>query len=269
VHSEPKGSLESHCGTLSVCVLASGSRGNAIYVSDGVTSVLVDAGLSAREIVRRLDSRGLIAADLSAIIVTHEHTDHVRGVERLCRRFRIPVFLTAGTLAAASALQELPEIFTIACGRSFKIDTLTVDPFSICHDARDPAGFILGANGTRVGIATDLGIATAVVREHLRGCGLVILESNHDPEMLMEGPYPWFLKQRIRGRTGHLSNPDSGRLLSEIAHPGLQQVILAHLSEANNTPDKALAEAGRALADSDTQVTAASQSEPSSIINLR
>ncbi|MFO7709388.1 MAG: MBL fold metallo-hydrolase [Desulfobacterales bacterium] len=253
---------------MSVCILASGSRGNAIYVSDGVTSVLVDAGLSAREIGRRLADRGLSAADLNAILVTHEHTDHVRGVERLCRRFRVPVFLTAGTLAAASALQELPEIFTVACGRSFQVGTLTVDPFSISHDARDPAGFVLGANGTRIGIATDLGIATAVVREHLRGCGLVILESNHDPDMLTEGPYPWYLKQRIRGHTGHLSNPDSGRLLAEIAHPRLQQVVLAHLSETNNTPVKALAEAASVLADSGTQVTAASQSEPSSIIRL-
>ncbi len=253
---------------LSVCVLASGSRGNAIYVSDGVTSVLVDAGLSARDIGRRLESRGLDAADLSAILVTHEHTDHVRGVERLCRRFRLPVFLTAGTLAAAPVLQELPEIGTVACGHRFQVGTLTVEPFSICHDARDPAGFVLGANGTRVGIATDLGVATAVVREHLRGCGLVILESNHDPDMLMEGPYPWFLKQRIRGRTGHLSNPDSGRLLSEIAHPGLQQVVLAHLSETNNTPAKALAEAGRSLASAGIRLRAAGPHEPSPVIHI-
>lgn len=253
---------------LSVCVLASGSRGNATYVSDGDTSVLVDAGLSARDISRRLDSRGLNAAKLSAIIVTHEHTDHIRGVERLCRRFRLPVFLTAGTLAAAPALRELPETCTVVCGRPFQVGTLTVDPFAISHDARDPAGFIVGANGARIGIATDLGIVTAVVREHLRGCGLLVLESNHDPEMLMAGPYPWFLKQRIRGRTGHLSNQESGRLLSEIAHPRLQQVVLAHLSETNNTPAKALAEASRVMAGSRIQLTAASQSEPSSVISL-
>lgn len=253
---------------LCVCVLASGSRGNAIYVSDGATSVLVDAGLSARDIGRRLDSRGLNAAELSAILLTHEHTDHIRGVERLCRRFRLPVFLTAGTLAAAPALQELPETCTVECGRPFQVGTLTVDPFSISHDARDPAGFVLGANGTRIGIATDLGVATAVVREHLRGCSVVVLESNHDPEMLTAGPYPWFLKQRIRGRTGHLSNPESGRLLSEIAHPGLQQVVLAHLSETNNTPAKALAEAGLALAGADICLRAAGPHEPSPLIHL-
>jgi phosphoribosyl 1,2-cyclic phosphodiesterase len=268
MHSEPTGPVECHLGTLSVCVLASGSRGNAIYVSDGATSVLVDAGLSARDIGRRLNSRGLDAADLSAILVTHEHTDHVRGVERLCRRFQLPVYLTAGTMEAAPALKELPDTCTIVCGRPFQVGTLTVDPFSISHDARDPAGFVLGVNGTRIGIATDLGVATAVVREHLRGCRLVILESNHDPDMLMEGPYPRFLKQRIRGRTGHLSNPESGRLLSDIAHPGLQQVVLAHLSETNNTPVKALAEATHVISGSRTQVTAAFQNEPSPIIIL-
>jgi phosphoribosyl 1,2-cyclic phosphodiesterase len=254
--------------SLSVCVLASGSRGNAIYVSDGATSLLIDAGLSARELGRRLESRGLNAADLNAILLTHEHTDHVRGVERLCRRFRLPVFLTAGTLAAAAPLRELPEIRTFACGRPFQVGTFTVDPFSISHDARDPAGFILGGAGARIGIATDLGIATAVVREHLRGCGLIVLEFNHDPDMLMAGPYPWCLKQRIRGRTGHLSNPEAGRLLSDIAHPGLQQVVLAHLSETNNCPGKALAEASRVIDRSRTQLAAASQNEPSAMIRL-
>lgn len=253
---------------LSLCVLGSGSGGNAIYISDGATSILVDAGLSAREIGRRLEERGIRTASLSALLITHEHTDHVRGAERLCRRQRLPVFLTAGTLKAALPLRELPEIRIFDCGRPFHLGTLTVHPFPISHDAGDPAGFVIGANGTRIGIATDLGIVTAVVREHLRGCRLLVLESNHDPDMLMQGPYPWFLKQRIRGRSGHLSNPDSGRLLADIAHPGLEQVILAHLSETNNTPEKALAEAGRALDGTRTRLRAAGPHAPSPLIRL-
>ncbi len=253
---------------LSLCVLGSGSGGNAIYLSDGLTSILVDAGLSAREIGRRLEQRGVSTAALSALLITHEHTDHVRGVERLCRRHRLPVFLTAGTRQAALPLRELPDTRIFDCGRPFQLGTLTVHPFSISHDACDPAGFVIGANGTRIGIATDLGIVTAVVREHLRGCRLLVLESNHDPDMLMQGPYPWFLKQRIRGRCGHLSNEDSGRLLAEIAHPGLEQVVLAHLSETNNTPAKALAEAAQAIAGSRTRLTAASPDEPSPLIHL-
>jgi len=259
---------ETSAGTLSVCVLASGSKGNAIYVSDGVTSLLVDAGLSAREIGRRLDSRGLNPAALSAILVTHEHGDHVHGVERLCRRYRLPVYLTPGTLHAVAALRELPETRTFDCGRPFRVGTLTVHPFSISHDAEDPAGFTIGVNGSRIGIATDLGHVTAVVREHLRGCRLLVLEANHDPDMLMDGPYPWFLKQRIRGRTGHLSNSESGQLLAEIAHPGLEQVILAHLSATNNTPEKALAAVNQALAGTRIRLTAAGQSQCSAIMHL-
>jgi phosphoribosyl 1,2-cyclic phosphodiesterase len=259
---------ETIAGTLSVCVLASGSKGNAIYVSDGVTSLLVDAGLSAREIGRRLDSRGLNPASLSAILVTHEHGDHVHGVERLCRRYRLPVYLTPGTLHAAAALRELPETRTFDCGCPFRVGTLTVHPFSISHDAEDPAGFTIGGSGSRIGIATDLGHVTAMVREHLRGCRLLVLEANHDPDMLMDGPYPWFLKQRIRGRTGHLSNSESGQLLAEIAHPGLEQVVLAHLSATNNTPEKALAAVGQALAGTRIRLEAAGQSQCSAIMHL-
>jgi phosphoribosyl 1,2-cyclic phosphodiesterase len=266
--AEPPHSVESGEGKLSVCVLASGSRGNAIYVSDGTTSVLVDAGLSAREIDRRLHIRGVEAARLTAILLTHEHTDHIRGVERLVRRHRLPVYLTAGTHQAAESLRELPDIRPVACGRDFRIGTLSVRPFSISHDARDPAGFTLAANGSRIGIATDLGQATALVREHLRGCRLLVLEANHDPDMLAEGPYPWFLKQRIRGRTGHLSNAESGRLLAEVAHAGLEHVILAHLSETNNTPAKAEAEAARVLSGTRTRVTIAAQGDCSPMLTI-
>jgi phosphoribosyl 1,2-cyclic phosphodiesterase len=254
---------------VSVCVLASGSRGNAIYISDGLTAILVDAGLSAREIDRRLRIRGLDAACLSAILVTHEHTDHVRGLERLVRRHRLPVYLTGGTHRAAGALQKLPELYTFTCGSEFRINSLSVRPFSIPHDARDPAGFAIGANGSRIGIATDLGQVTSLVRDHLRDCQMLVLEANHDPDMLITGPYPWFLKQRIRSRTGHLSNHESSRLLAEVMHTELKHVILAHLSETNNTPAKASAEALRVLAGTRTSLTVAAQSTCSPLITIR
>lgn len=253
---------------MSVCVLGSGSRGNSIYVSDGATSILVDAGFSAREVDRRMRGQGLDPDRLNAILVTHEHTDHVRGVERLVRRHGLPVYLTAGTRQEAPTLQCLPEVHLIACGREIRINTLTVRPFSISHDARDPAGFTIGAGGSRIGIATDLGRVTALVREHLRGCRLLVLEANHDLEMLMDGPYPWFLKQRIRSRVGHLSNEESGRLLADILHPALEQVVLAHLSETNNTPAKALTEVSTLLAGTSVRLSAASQADPSPLLRL-
>jgi phosphoribosyl 1,2-cyclic phosphodiesterase len=209
--------------------------------------------------------RGLDPAGLAAILVTHEHTDHVRGVERLVRRHRLPVYMTAGTRQEAAALHEIPELNSFACGREFRINTLAIRPFSISHDARDPAGFSIGADGSRIGVATDLGQVTSLVREHLRGCRMLILEANHDEVMLRDGPYPWFLKQRIRSHTGHLSNGQSCRLLDDILHPGLERVVLAHLSETNNTPEKALAEVSTVLSGTPIRLTAASQSVPSPV----
>ena len=257
-------------GRPAVCVLGSGSRGNAVYVSDGVTAILVDAGFSAREIDRRLRSRDLDPAGLNAILLTHEHTDHIKGVERLVRRHRLPVYLTGGTCRAVDPDKVHPgALIPFACGREFRIGTLTVRPFCISHDAGEPAGFTITANGIRIGIATDLGQSTALVRDHLQGCRVLVLESNHDPDMLMNGPYPWFLKQRIRGREGHLSNADSCLLLSEVVHDGLEHVILAHLSETNNTPQKALAGAEQVLAGSGVRLTAAAQGEATPVLPLR
>jgi phosphoribosyl 1,2-cyclic phosphodiesterase len=264
--SRDQGNAETHA--LSVCILGSGSRGNAIHVCDGATSILVDAGFSAREIDRRMHERGLDPERLSAILLTHEHTDHVRGVARLVRRHRLPVFLTAGTRQEAAALQTLPEIYPFTCGSEFQINTLSIRPFSISHDARDPAGITIAANGSRIGIATDLGHVTALVREHLRGCRLLVLEANHDPRMLMDGPYPWFLKQRIRSRTGHLSNQETAGLLADLLHPALEQVVLAHLSETNNTPARALEEAATLIAGSRVRLIAASQGIASPILRL-
>lgn len=252
--------LEASPFNLAVCVLASGSKGNAVYISNGETAILLDAGLSGIEIERRLNARGLSPASLDAIVVSHEHNDHIQGVGILSRRFGLPVYMNRKTgRAALSQLGRLGDQHFFECGSAFRINQLTLQPFSVSHDAQDPAGFTVQQNGIKIGIATDLGVATAMVKEHLKNCRLMVLEANHDPTMLLQGPYPWPLKQRIKSRSGHLSNGDTRRLLQELRHAGLAHVILAHLSEINNTPQKALSEVGQALGNCKTQLTAAAQ----------
>ncbi|KJS30094.1 MAG: beta-lactamase [Desulfatitalea sp. BRH_c12] len=257
--------------TLSICVLASGSKGNAIWVGDGRTAFLVDAGLSGVEIERRMQAADLAIECLHAIVVSHEHSDHVRGVGVLSRRYKLPVYISACTeRAAAGQLGRLHEIRHFEIGRPFGINDLVVHPFATAHDAEDPAGFTISQNGHRIGIATDLGIATGMVKEHLKTCALLVLEANHDPTMLVDGPYPWPLKQRIKSRNGHLSNEESGDLLAEIRHDGLCHVILAHLSETNNTPQKALLAVAKALGEGDCgfQIHVACQDRCSCLLTL-
>jgi len=255
---------------LTVCMLASGSKGNAIFISNGSTSILVDAGLSGIEIERRLRSAKLNPENLDAILVSHEHTDHIQSVGVLSRRFDLPVYINGKTIKAASSqLKNIKNIRSFECGSAFMLKTLALHPFSISHDAEDPAGFTIKQNGSKIGIATDLGIVTSMVKEHLKDCSLLILEANHDRTMLANGPYPWPLKQRIKSRTGHLSNEDSKSLLNEIKHNKLKHVILAHLSEINNTPEKALSAAGQALTNIDTRLSVASQYKSGKLLYVK
>lgn len=255
---------------LSICILASGSRGNAIFVSSGSTSILIDAGLSGIEIERRLKQRGLCPKNLDAILVSHEHTDHIQGVGVLSRRFKLPVYLNTKTQKAAlSQLGNLHHFKNFECGTTFKINDLSIHPFSISHDAQDPAGFTVNQNGTKIGIATDLGIATSMVKDHLKGCVLLVLEANHDEDMLINGPYPWPVKQRIKSRTGHLSNAASKALLNELQHDRLKHVMLAHLSETNNTPQKAVNEVRQALTRCTPRLDVASQDESGSLFHIK
>jgi len=223
-----------------ICILASGSRGNAVYVSGGSTSILIDAGLSGIEIERRLNSKGIYPEDLDAIVVSHEHTDHIQGVGVLSRRFNLPIYMSAKTeKASVSHLRNVRVIKNFECGSPFTVKDLSIHPFSISHDAEDPSGFTVNQNGTKVGIATDLGIATSMVKEHLKGCSLLILEANHDEDMLRDSTRPWSVKQRIAGRQGHLSNLKAAELLCDIASPRLHSVFLAHLSQDCNRPELA------------------------------
>lgn len=255
---------------LGVCILASGSKGNAVFISSGDTSLLIDAGLSGIEIERRLKSRGLDPKNLDAILVSHEHSDHIQGVGVLSRRYKLPVYINSKTRKAAiSQLGNLYDSKNFECGSTFTINDLSIHPFSISHDAKDPCGFTVNQNGTKIGIATDLGIATSMVKAHLKGCTLLILEANHDEKMLINGPYPWPVKQRVKSRIGHLSNEESKALLNELQHDGLKHVMLAHLSETNNTPQKAFNEVGQALTRCEPRLYVASQNECGALLLLK
>jgi phosphoribosyl 1,2-cyclic phosphodiesterase len=255
---------------LAVCSLASGSKGNAIYVSDGTTSILIDAGLSGVEIERRLAYRGISPDDLTGIIVSHEHIDHVRGVGVLSRRYDLPVYMNTKTqLAASPIIKNIKVQKPFTCGSGFTINGLTFHPFAVSHDADDPVGFTVTCRNTKIGLATDLGIATEMVKHHLKNCELLLLEANHDMTMLLKGPYPWSVKQRIKSRTGHLSNEESKILLQELSHHNLKHVILGHLSETNNTPEKALAHVGSALSGCKARLNVAVQDKCGEMIHLQ
>ncbi len=252
-----------------VCVLASGSKGNAICVSNEKTVVLIDAGLSAIEIQRRLQSRNINPKTLDAIVVSHEHRDHVQGVGVLSRRFRLPVYISEPTLLAETAtLGPLHEVRNFQSGITFCIDDLSVHPFSVSHDAVDPVGFTIHAGDVKIGIATDLGVTTQLVCQHLKGSRLVVLEANHDAKMLDDGPYPWEVKQRIRGRLGHLSNEASRDILGEVVDGKLEHVVVAHMSATNNHPDRALSVVGEALGSHSARLSLAHQHAAGDIITL-
>lgn len=227
---------------LEVCVLASGSSGNSIYVASDKTRILIDAGLSARQVAVRLDQIGVVPESISGICVSHEHGDHVAGIRVLQKRHGIPVYANAGTLSGIMRQPKSHEITAkiFQTGSPFEIGDITIEPFSVPHDAYEPVGFRLQAAGTAVGVVTDLGMATALIREKLRGCHAIIVESNHDEDLLQEAPRPWPLKQRIRSRQGHLSNIGAAQLISECATDALEHVFLSHLSSDCNTPDTAL-----------------------------
>jgi phosphoribosyl 1,2-cyclic phosphodiesterase len=291
-------------------VLASGSKGNATVVSGGRTRILVDCGLSCRELFRRMRLMGEEPETLDAILITHEHSDHVGGVAVTARKLGIPVYFTEGThrawmrwisprrqltyaqwleqirkqaaerqaeaevaaeegepdetdlVEAAEATPEaaepvepakakdptwLPAVEYFQAGEPFEIGDIAISSFTIPHDAADPVGFVFQAEGVRIGFATDLGYIPPNVKAQLKGLDLLLLESNHDLEMLRDGPYPWAVKQRVLSRVGHLSNEATAEFLEKVYDGQAAYVILAHLSESNNLPDLARVTAERAL----------------------
>jgi len=233
--------------SLSFTLLGSGSSGNATLVSSGDAHVLVDVGLSARETTRRLKECGLTPDDISAIVLSHEHGDHCRGVAPFVKHVEVPVFMTDAALHASDLALNPRSIRPIQSGEGFEVFGIQFTPFSIPHDAADPVAFTIEKDGVKIAIVLDLGYISNLVVERLKGCDATILESNHDINMLQVGPYPWALKQRIKSRKGHLSNDKVAEYLAQAFDGKARQVLLAHLSEKNNHPDLALLSAQRAL----------------------
>lgn len=246
------------------CLLASGSRGNSIWVEEGSLAVAVDCGLSAREFRARAAARGLDPSKLAAILISHEHHDHVCGVGPLARALGLTVMANIATREALGGALGRVRWETFTTGDSLGLGPLTVRTVPLPHDAADPCGFVFEGAGGSLGLATDLGTATNLVRQRLAGQTSLILEFNHDYAMLMNGPYPWALKQRVHGRTGHLSNEDGAALAAGLCHGGLRRLVLAHLSQTNNTPLLAEA-AARAALPPTVAVLAASQDDPSPV----
>ncbi len=255
--------------------LGSGSSGNATLVEahprDGArpTRVLVDCGLAPRQLALRLATRGLLPDDIDAVFVTHEHSDHVGGVLALQRRHAMPVWASAGTWAQATARLEIAPVCSVARdGEAITIGSLSLHPFAVPHDAAEPLQLTCTDGRHRIGILTDIGEPTDAVARALQGCDALLLETNHDRELLASGTYPVWLKRRIGGRLGHLANEQSASLLDACRHAGLRHVLAAHLSQQNNRPDLALAALRGALGGPTTDLSVADAASGSAWIEL-
>ncbi|MGA8051365.1 MAG: MBL fold metallo-hydrolase [Burkholderiales bacterium] len=244
--------------------LASGSKGNCLVAEARDSRVLLDCGLSPRETERRLARLGLAPDELSGILVTHEHDDHSAGVFAFAATHRIAVYLTRGTLRALEESgKALPEVEThvIDARAAFQIGDLEVQPFTVPHDAREPVQFVISDGAVRLGVLTDIGAPTRHVEQTLSGCDALVLECNHDGEMLWGGGYPRWLKERIGGPFGHLANDQAETLLAALERSRLKHVIGAHLSQQNNRPELARAALARALGCEESWVAIATQNE--------
>lgn len=254
---------------LQLLSLGSGSSGNCYYIGSENCGLLLDAGFSAKETFARLQHAGVAPSKIKGIVISHEHSDHVKGLGPVARKLNIPVYLNSATHSAIGGRYgKLPSVELFDTGHSFEAGGLIVTPFSIPHDAVDPCAFVFRVNGSSAAVVTDVGAPTTLMREKMRGVSHIAIESNHDLAMLQAGPYPWDLKQRIASRFGHLSNEACGELLRELVHPGLQGVTLAHLSKINNHPDLARLAAEDALAGSGVAFTVAGQDAPGRLLTI-
>jgi phosphoribosyl 1,2-cyclic phosphodiesterase len=249
------------------CVLASGSAGNCALVATGHTRILVDAGLSLKALARRLESIGEAIDQLNAVLVTHEHSDHISGLARMARRLGIPIYISKLTAPAVDWGENRPALECFQAGASFVVGDIEVDSFGIPHDAIDPVGFCFQAEGIKIAVATDLGYLTESVKYNLRRCTMMLLESNHDLEMLKVGPYPWSVKQRVMSRVGHLSNDMMSDFLLRDFDGSPARLVLGHLSEHNNHPEIVRLVATQALERRgfETPVEIATQTHPTEV----
>ena len=231
-----------------ISILASSSSGNCAFLGTETTRILIDAGLSRRETFARLAAIGEDPAQLTAILISHEHSDHVAGLPALARHLRIPIFVTERTAPLLEWGEPRPEVRTFPAGSVFAIGDIEVTSFTVPHDAVDPVAFRFEADGRALAIATDLGYVPESIKWHLRRTDFLLLESNHDLDMLKVGPYPWSVKQRVMSRTGHLSNEVAGRFIEHDLSDQTKTLVLGHLSEQNNYPELVRLVASQSLA---------------------
>ncbi len=228
-------------------ILASSSAGNSAYITDGTTHLLVDCGLSRRESFARLESIGVDPNCLDAILITHEHCDHIAGLPAITKKLKKPVYLTQTTADSLEPGVEKEYFRIFQAGAAIEIGSFSVQSFSLPHDAVDPVGFVFSSSGRKVGVCTDLGYMPDSIRFHLQDCDLLLLESNHDLEMLKVGPYPWSLKQRVMSRRGHISNDVVSQFILDDITARTRRLVLGHLSEQNNMPALAHMVASQAI----------------------
>ncbi|MDO5292451.1 MAG: MBL fold metallo-hydrolase [bacterium] len=259
--------------------IASGSSGNCIYVGNDETNILIDAGISGKKVIEGLSSMDINPEKLNGLLITHEHSDHIKGVGVLARKYNVPIYATAETINAmlrSSSIGRIKEelLNVIDPDISFMVNDIQVNPFSISHDASNPVGYTFEQDGKKIGLATDLGKYDDYIIKQLTGCNAILIEANHDINMLQVGAYPYILKRRILGDRGHLSNDNSGKLLCSIHHEGLKHIVLGHLSKDNNYPELAFETVKYELQQyksdilSTCDLVVAKREEPSSFIKL-
>lgn len=252
-------------------VLGSGSRGNSVLVQSATTAILIDNGFSGKELARRLALHGLSLEMLDAVFVTHEHNDHTGGVGVVSRRCKLPVYANEATFGAGEKrMGKLHRRCEFETGDLIEFQDLAIRSFRVSHDTADPVGYVVESDTRRLGYLTDTGKVTHLMGQRLKGCHGLILEFNHDPELLRTGPYPLPLQQRVRSNQGHLANRDAGNFLQTLLHAQLRHVVLAHLSDTNNLPVLAMQEAKVAAATvaTELQLTVASQESPTPVFSL-
>lgn len=263
-----------------LCSIASGSSGNCIYVGSETTHILVDVGISGKKTLEGLKQLGVKGEELDGIFITHEHADHINGLGVMARKYGVPIYATRGTLEAirnTSSLGRIEEglLQEIEADTKITVKDLTLNPMRISHDAAEPVAYRVSHGRKKAGIITDLGCYNDYTVECLKGMNALLIEANHDVNMLQVGPYPYYLKKRILGERGHLSNELSGQLLSRLLNDHMQAIVLGHLSKENNLPELAYETVRVEIAMSDNEYTAADfpmyvakRSEPSEIIEI-
>jgi len=264
-----------------MCSIASGSSGNCIYTGSDTTHILIDTGISGKRTEEGLKKLDLSMKEIDAVFITHEHADHIQGLGVLTRKYHVPVYCTSGTKRAiledTSIGKVDPSLFTeIEADEVYRLKDLDITPFHISHDAAEPVAYRICHDGKKCAICTDLGVYNDYIVENLKGMDVLLLEANHDVRMLQVGPYPYYLKNRILGERGHLSNETSGQLLCRILHDQLQAIVLGHLSQQNNLPELAYETVRMEIAMSDVPYTGsdfplmvAKRSEVSEVIEIR